>query len=463
MQEARGFPGTAEELRDALRAGEVSARDAVTDALERLAARAGLGAVVSVAAERALEAARAADERLAALPASERTAALPRLHGVPFAVKDLVDVAGLPTTHGSAALRHPVAAADAPGVAILRASGGIPLAKTQVPELGLTAYSENAIAPPARNPLDPERTAGGSSGGSAAAVAAGLLPFGPGSDGGGSIRIPALACGLVGLKPGLGAIPGDLPARGGPHDEHGAPRMTVSGPIARTPRDAALLFDAQRGATTEPALRAVRTADSASGLRIAVSADSPFAAAFPVPLSAAARRAHAAAAERLAELGHRVEPAEFRYDPRYPEAFLTAWTAGLARLRLARGAAERLMPLTRRFRERALARDPAEQAAAGAVLRAFAASVRERWGAFDAVLTPGLAMPAPRVGAFTALDPDEDYRLQCEWAPYTSMVNVAGVPAVVVPAAEGLGIGVQLIGRAGSEPQLLRLAAQLLA
>jgi len=258
---ASNFPVSAVELRDALRAGEVSAREAAEHFLARIVERADLGAFVAVTAEQALAEADAADARFAALSEDER-AGLPPLHGLPIAHKDLVDVTGVPTTLGSAALPHPVAERDHPGVAVLRAAGAISLGKTQVPELGLNAYSENLIAPPARNPLDPERTAGGSSGGSAAAVAAGLLPVAPGSDGGGSIRIPSLACGLIGLKPGLGAVPTDL--EHGPVDDFGAPRLPVSGPIARTAEDAALLFDAMAG-TPGSALGAVRDADALQG------------------------------------------------------------------------------------------------------------------------------------------------------------------------------------------------------
>ena len=126
---------------------------------------------------------------------------------MPTAFKDLTDVAGVVTTHGSAALEHKPAPADGALAATLKGAGVVSLGKTQVPEFGLTAYSENRIAPPSRNPYALSRSSGGSSGGSAAAVAAGLLPFAPGSDGGGSIRIPAAACGLVGLKPGRGLVP----------------------------------------------------------------------------------------------------------------------------------------------------------------------------------------------------------------------------------------------------------------
>ena len=463
--EAAGAPETALGWRDALRRGEISAREATEHFLTRIEDRAELGAFLTVTAEQARAAATRADERCAATPHREREH-LPALHGLPTAFKDLVDVAGAATTRGSAALRHPVAATDAPGVAMLRAAGVIPLGKTQVPELGLTGYSENAIAPPARNPLDPTRTPGGSSGGSAAAIAAGLIPLGPGTDGGGSIRIPALACGLVGLKPGLGAVPGDLGSSAAPalHDEFGAPRLTVSGPLAVDAHDAAMLYDAQRGAAGEPALRAVRTAGALTGLRIGYSEDSPFSSVYPITIGVEARRAADTVIARLTDRGHRLEPTRFAYDPEYPDAFTTSWTAGLSRLPLAEDAAERLMPLTRAFRERALARSEEAHARAGARLRDFAADVRAQWGAYDAVLTPGLTMLPPRVGAFTSLDADDDYRLQCEWAPFTSMVNVSGLPAIAVPVlrlATGHAMGVQLIGRTGAEELLLRLAAQL--
>ena len=455
------LPGTAVAMRDALRAGELSAREAVALQLAGIEARRDLGAFVSVTAERALDEAKAADERFAAAGRAGREQ-LPALHGLPIAHKDLVDVLGAPTTHGSAALPHRTAGHDAPAAAALRSSGAISLGKTQVPELGLTGYSENRIAPPARNPLDPERTAGGSSGGSAAAVAAGLLPAAPGTDGGGSIRIPALACGLIGLKPGLGAVPADL--AGGLQDAYGAPKLTVTGPLARTVEDAAVLFDALRGARAEPARDAVHRAGDLAGLRIGASDASPFSTAHPTPLSPEARRAFGIAAERLAALGHEVEEAGIRHDPRYPDVFTRVWTAGLASLRLSPAAEERLMPLTAMFRARALARTLPEHLAAGEALRGIAAGMRAQWGAFDAVLTPGLAMLPPRIGAFFSGTPDDDYRLQCEWAPFTSMVNVSGLPAVAVPILTlpaGHSMGVQLIGRPGSEAQLLQLAAQL--
>lgn len=451
---------TALELRDALRRGEVSAVELVHDALDRIAAD-ELGAFVSAQPEAALAEAHDAHARIAATPRDER-GSLPPLLGLPTAHKDLVDVRGAVTSHGSRAVPHVAARHDSPVAAAVRAAGAISLGKTQVPEFGIAGYSENLVAPPARNPRDPSRTPGGSSGGSAAAIAAGLIPFGVGSDGGGSIRIPSAACGLVGLKPGRGAVPADRGS--GLVDEIGAPRLTVSGPIARTAADAALLFDAMRGLTAEPSLAAVRRAHELRGLRIGVTLRSPFEGEVPVSYSPDALAALDAAVARLGEAGHRVEEADWIPDPRYPGAFTDVWTAGLARIDFGPGAEERLGELAAAFLARARRASPERLARAARTLREFAADCVRQWGAYDAILTPALAFAAPRVGAFVAAGPEGDYRLQCEWAPQTSMVNVAGLPAVVAPMrrdAGGLPFGVQLIGRAGTETQLLRLAEQL--
>lgn len=444
-------------LRDALRSGEITAEEATGHYLERIAEREELGAFITVTGEQALASAREADSR------RRSGSPLPPLHGVPIAHKDLVDVAGTTTSFGSAALPHVLADTDHPVVASLREAGTISLGKTQVPELGLNAYSENLIAPPARNPFDTRLTPGGSSGGSAAAVAAGLLPVAPGSDGGGSIRIPALACGLVGLKPGLGAVPGDV--EHGTEDAFGAPRLTVTGPIARTAADAALLFDAMVAPPARGShLAAVEGAEHLTGLTVAMSELSPFMHAFDIELAPEARAAYELAASRLAGRGHRVEDAQFAYDPEYADFFTSGWIAGLTLIDFEPGAEARLTPLTRNFLERARARSAAQHAEAASRLRGFGHVARETWGQTDVVLTPGLAMPAPQIGAFTSLSPEQDYELQCRWTPYTSMVNVSGLPAIAVPmlvTEAGLPMGVQLIGRMGSEAQLLALAAQL--
>lgn len=477
---------TALALRDALASGELSARDAVEHYLRRIdAVNRLLGAFVSVTADQALSDAAAADRLFARTPAAERPGNLPTLHGVPVAFKDLTDVAGVPTTHGSAALEHKPAPADGALAARLRGAGAISLGKTQVPEFGLTAYSENRVAPPSRNPHAPSRSSGGSSGGSAAAVAAGLVPFAPGTDGGGSIRIPAAACGIVGLKPGRGLVPSG--------ESQGDPaRLVVAGPLARTAEDAALMLDV----LVEPglggdlaggylaslaSLEGLRHAGSRR-LRIGLSLDSPWAAVFPFTPEPEALEALTAGARLLAEAGHDVVDAQIRYDNRYAEAFTAAWTAGVGSARISPQREALLTPLTRTFRRRAQQRSAAKVNEAVEFLRRFSADTIAQYAQWDVVLTPSLAQTPRPVGWFTgaaqgggawpaadwAGDPDDDYRRQCEFAPWSSMVNVCGLPAVSVPVSwtggapgRGLPMAVQLIGPMGSEALLLQLVAQL--
>lgn len=452
-------PAGLAEMRRRLRAGESSSRELLTECLARIDATRALGAFISVQAESALAAAEVADARYRE---ARDPGELGPLHGLPTAHKDIVDVRGAATTHGSLAVAHPIAAADAPVVAAIRAAGAICVGKTQVPEFGIAAYSDNELAPPARHPVDPRRTAGGSSGGSASAVAAGVLPAAVGSDAGGSIRIPAAACGLIGLKPGRGAVPADRggSARGVP----GVPPFLVSGPIARTADDAALLFDALRGAAGEPSRDAVRRADGLRGLRIGVSLASPFEAWIPIRFAPEATAALDAAIATLEARAHVVEETAFRYDPRFPGAFSTVWSHGLTGVPFAPGGEDRLGALARFFLDQARATPAARLAEAADELRVFARDAAEQWAEFDAVLTPALAGPPPEIGACQADGPAADYRRQCEWAPQTSMVNVVGSPAVTAPTLRldtGLSLGVQLIGRRGSEPLLLALAEQL--
>ena len=458
MSEISGF--TALELRDALAAGELSAREVGAHFLGRIEAlNPSLGSFITVTAEQAMDAARRADEEFAA-----KRAPLRALHGMPLAYKDLLDVAGVPTSYGTAALPALAAEKDNALVATLSSAGAISLGKTQVPEFGLSCHSENDIAPPARNPLNPALSAGGSSGGEAAAVAAGMLPFGPGNDGGGSVRIPASACGLVGLKPGLGTIPSDV--LDGTLDPFGAPRLTVSGPLAHNALDAALLMDAMIDPSQGTFLDTLRSGgiDSLRGLRIGVSTASPFASAYPISLSPEAHAALNKAIETLNRRAHHVEEAEIYYDAMYPETFSTVWTSGLASAPLPPGSEEKLGTLARSFRERATAREVAVSLAAAAKLTEIAADFRTQWGRYDVVLTPAMAHTPPEIGYYTSQDADTDYMRQCQYTPFTSMVNVSGLPAVTVPTlttADGLSMGVQIIGRAGSEIQLLALAAQL--
>ncbi|WP_043805658.1 amidase [Paenarthrobacter aurescens] len=463
---------TAVELRDALASGELSAREAASHFLSAIESRnRQLGAFVTVTAEQAVTDAKAADKLHAKLIREGRPEKLPLLHGMPIAFKDLTDVAGVPTTHGSAALEHKPAPEDGALAAALKDQGVISLGKTQVPEFGLTAYSENRVAPPSRNPHSLARSSGGSSGGSAAAVAAGLVPFAPGTDGGGSIRIPAGACGLVGLKPGRGLVPSGASAGD-------AAKLVVAGPLARTAADAALLMDAlvpQHQAPDGGYLANVGLAPEP--LRIGVSLDSPWAGVYPFEVEPEAMDALARGAELLEKTGHSLTEAEIRYDNRYPEAFTTAWTAGVGSARIAPQREALLTPLTRTFRRRAQQRSAVKVNEALGFLRQFEHDTVIQYSEWDVILMPTLAQTPRPIGWFTggghsgepwpsewAGDADEDYKRQCEYAPWSSMVNVCGLPAISIPVhttAAGLPMGIQVIGRMGSELLLLQLAAAL--
>ena len=447
-------------LRDALACGDVSAREATEYFLGRIEAlNPDLGSFITVTTDTALAEARRADDAMAA------GRPLGILHGMPLAHKDLTDVAGVPTTMGSAAVPPVPAGADGPLPAVLRAAGAISLGKTQVPEFGLSSYSENLVAPPARNPLNPALSPGGSSGGSAAAVAAGMLPFAPGTDGGGSVRIPAAATGLVGLKPNRGRVP----SGGGQRD---LGQFVVAGPLARTAADAALLLDAM---TAEPNYHAT-SAPPASGsfleaalraegrFRIGVSTRSPFESRLDIELGPEALLGLEAGVLALTGAGHEVSEADVHYDERYPDAFELVWTAPLANIPLPPEGEQMLTPLTAAMRRRALQRSAADLAGAVEVLRGFEEETISQFSAWDMVLTPTVAMTPRPIGWYWTGDAADDYALQCRYSPFTSMVNVCGLPAVTIPAyvtADGLSMGVQLIGRPGAEADLLAVAAQL--
>lgn len=470
---------SAVDLRDALRSGELSSRQATGHFLDRIAAEnPHLGAFITVTAEQALLDATAADGAHARATRDGTELAL--LHGMPVAFKDLTDVAGVVTTHGSAALDHKPALTDSALVATLKAGGVVSLGKTQVPEFGLTAYSENRIAPPSRNPHALSRSSGGSTGGSAAAVASGLIPFAPGSDGGGSVRIPAAACGLVGLKPGRGLVPTG--------ESTGDPAgLVVSGPLARSAADAALLLDAMvpgpgvPSAGSAPPFLELAAQDPPS-LRIGVSLASPWQTIFPFTADPEAIDALTEGIGLLEAAGHETSDASIRYDNRYPAAFTTAWTAAVGDARIVPQREALLTPLTRTFRRRAQQRGPAKLAESVGFLRQFQRDTIAQYAAWDLMLMPALAQTPRPVGWFTGAahgdgywpaadwtgDADGDYRKQCEYAPWSSMVNVCGLPAISIPVhwtggakGAGLPMGIQLIGPMGSEALLLQLATQL--
>ena len=445
---------TATEQLAALRTGDVTPVELVAhylDRIERLDG--GLGAFVEVTADAALS-------RAAALGSTPIGA----LWGLPFGDKDLVARAGVPTRFGSRLHRDFVPDATADQAAVLDEAGGISLGKTSTPEFGLTGYTESQIAPPARDPWDTANGAGGSSGGAAVAVAAGLLPLAPASDGGGSIRIPAATVGVVGIKPSRGRLPfaSGLDSPGG---------LAVAGPIARTVADAALLLDVQvAGRAYSYATRAPGEGpylDVATGAarfaRIGVTTVSPWDDDEDIVLDPEAARAVEAAMALLADAGNGVETFDWR--PRgYAQMFTTIWRTSAARMILTDAELALVEPITAWLVREGRALSGAQVLEALAAATAFERETITDFASFDAVLTPALALSPRPIGWHDAQDAAQNFSQQVRYAPYSSFVNVAGLPAIVVPvmlSAAGHPVSVQLIGRPGGEARIIALAAEL--
>ena len=465
---------TALETAAAVRRREVGVLDVVDHALRRAeTVGATVGAFAVLTPDRARDAARALDAALAAggVPGP--------LTGVPLAIKDLTATAGVPTGRGSVVIRGAVPSSDDDVVGLLRAAGTVSLGKTAVPEFGLPCYTEPAGARPAVTPWDPTRSAGGSSGGAGAAVAAGVVPVAPGSDGGGSIRIPASVCGLVGIKTTRGRVPAG-PAGGDPAG------LSVAGPLARTVADAAALLDAMCGRRTWPGEPFVPAAPPDGGYlgvaaaapgprrRIGLTTAPPFGdlAALlgptpPVVVDPVCIAAAADTAELLAGLGHTVEPVDVRLSDEAIAAFLTLWAVLALADPVAPEDEERLQPLTRLLRARG--REVGPMAALGA-LHAVQVETRRIVAAraeLDAVLTPSVALPPRPVGWFSADGPETDFARQVAFTPWTAIANLTGEPAMGLPLGwpevngRTLPVGVTLRGRRGEEALLVALGAEL--
>ncbi|WP_184288139.1 amidase [Nocardiopsis algeriensis] len=422
-----------------------------------------LGAYVAVTEEMALDQARKAEKRV-----MDASGDLPPLLGVPLAVKDLDPVAGVPTTYGSRTASAAPAPADSGTVARLRAAGALFLGKTNTPEFGSTCYTENSVAPPTRNPWNPDLSPGGSSGGSAAAVAAGLASVAHGSDGGGSLRIPASACGLVGLKPTRGRVSGG-PGRA---DLMG---LATAGPLTRTVLDAALVLDAMSGsgsgdhhAAPPPPPGGTFTACAArepGRLRIGHYAHTGSA---EIPVHPHVLAAHEEALRLLDALGHRVEeipePGDAHFGGTYRDDFRVLWTAMASAVPVDPAREHELEPVNRWLRERARATPVPVLMAAWGRLQQGVRSLAAATEPYDAVLSPALALPPVPIGHFTGGGPEEEFRLMNEFTPFASVHNVSGRPSVSLPlhlSPDGLPIGAMLTGRHGGEGTLLSLAAQL--
>lgn len=453
-----------------LRSGSVSTVELVRHHVGRVEDLGGrLGAFVTQTPEAALVAADAADTRLRAARRDGDVDRLPPLFGVPTAIKDLVDTAGVRTTLGSAVYADRVPTVDAPIVTRIREAGLISLGKTNTPEFGCPCYTEPDVAPPARTPWDLSRSAGGSSGGAGAAVAAGLIPLAHASDGGGSIRIPASVCGLIGLKPSRGRI------TAGPFfgDVLG---LTTEGCLSRTVRDTAAFLDAVAGPGAgepfwAPPLPPGRTFTAACDvepgrLRIARSLDRVLADG---PVDPACVSAVEETAQLLESLGHEVVDIELGVPPGLAEQFLVVWSVLAALTPVAPEDEHLLRPLTRWLRGTAAQVDGMTVAQAQVAVRIAAGRLLEAIAGFDAVLTPTLAgLPAPVGGLRDDSDPRGDFFAQAAWTPWTSLWNLTGSPAISLPlswhatgSGAGLPVGVMLAGRPAGEAPLISLAAQL--
>lgn len=419
-----------------------------------------LNAFVATCEEGAREQARSAERRILS------GAARP-LEGVPVAVKDNTAVAQMPLTNGSRSSGRAPVAYDAEVVGRLRRAGAIVVGKTNLPEFGAVPVTESGLLGTCRNPWDVELTCGGSSGGSAVAVAAGMVPVAQGNDGGGSLRIPASCCGVLGLKPSRGRI-SLAPAPDGAG-------LVSTGFLTTRTCDQALLLDLVSGPSLgdqfpTPAPRrpfSAALAGAAPRLRIAWTVEPPVETAIAPGCAAAVE----AAADMLAGLGHEVVP----IDPKWTrdwlaEEFRQVWTAGILATVLglppSRSGAEFLEPHIRTMAQLAAQRSAGDLLNSQARLQLYAREVAQLWQRWDVVMTPALAAPGLRVGELfqgVADDPLAPLERADRFSPYTPLFNVTGQPAASLPLhwADGFPIGVQLAARPHREDHLLQLSHQL--
>lgn len=439
---ARGVSHT----RELLRRGELSAVEHTAAVLTAVREQDSLDAYVAVAGEEALRAAEHADARIRRFGADAwRT--MPLL-GVTVSVKDLLQTNDLPTARGSL-LPNDRPREDAPAVARLRAAGAVVVGKTATSEYGWSASTVSRVAPPTRNPYDPRLTAGGSSGGAAAAVATGLCDGSLGTDGSGSIRIPAAFCGVVGYKPSLGRIP---------YFPNSADRLAHQGPIARTVADAALLGEVMAGphpADPDSGLGSLDAPRTGRVLRIGwIEYEGT---------SDGVRRVTGQARLALAGQGHLVEDVEMRHTHLYPALvdIIAASEAAGARPEDDEWADPGRLEVIRYGRTLGGADViRAEEVRQG--LRTTLRTVMDRYDVLAMATVPVEPFAADAIGPPWAADP-RDLRWLA-WAPASYPFNMTGQPAVSLPAGltrSGLPVGLQLVGPVGADDLVVRLAGRL--
>jgi amidase len=455
------YPAT--QQAELIRQGETTSRELVEESLRAIAElNDELNAFVTTVAERAL------NESEAIQPNDSRP-----LAGVPIAIKDLIAITeGIRTTNGMEAMGDWVPKEDSATVRKLRAAGAIIVGKTSTPELGILPVTEPDRFGPCRNPWDTSRTPGGSSGGSGAAVAAGIVSLAHGNDGGGSIRIPASCCGLVGLKPTRGRV------SWAPMWTEGAIGLPTDGVLSRTVRDTAVALDLIAGyepgdsyLVPPPSAPFAKAVERNPGkLRIGFNVDAPNGA----PVDPACQQAVHDTVALLTELGHEVEETVLPADEGYVENFVKVWVGGtgdelhtfdtwvgepLDR--------SKLEPLTAQMAQLSDSITATDLLMAMDYLRRVSRRIIAVWDDLDVLITPTLAKPPIEIGALRPAEGEPPIQMlmnSASWVPFTPVFNVTGQPAVSLPmhwSDDGLPIGVQFVGAPAAEELLLSLAAQL--
>ena len=440
------------ELATMIRNREVSSREVVQAHLDRVdAVNQDVNAIVRLLPDLALAAADAADKMVA--DGSE----LGALHGVPCTVKENIDLAGTPTTQAVPALAEAIASVDAPQVERLRAAGAIPFGRTNLPDFGLRVHTDSALHGLTRNPWNSQRTAGGSSGGEAAALATGMTPLGLGNDLGGSLRNPAHCCGVASIKPSVGVVPGGtvIPPEDMPISFQ---LMAVEGVMARRVADVRAGFTAVAGQHPRDPLSVTAVfADLAPDdlPKVAVLPEPPGGSTHP-DVAAAVRRA----ADALADEGFKVADA---VPPDYEQA-LELWSAILAAdLRIMQADLDQLMgPGGSKFLRYALDHLPAHDLTGWAVAHTARHGLARRWSLwfqeYPVLLSPVWSQPAFPLDF--DIETQEGAVATVELMRPVLPANVLGTPAAVVPAgmADGLPVGVQVMGGKYSDLRCMAVA-----
>src|SRR5580658_8836198 len=439
-----------------IRSRELSATELLTAVLARIdAVNPALNAIVTLAAEQAADRAAELDAQAA------RGSLAGPLHGLPIAIKDIAETAGIRTTFGSPIFASYVPRADAPHVALLKRAGAVVIGKTNTAEFGAGAQTFNPVFGPTRNPFDPRLTPGGSSGGAAAAVATGMVPFADGSDLASSVRNPAAFCGLVGLRTTPGLIP-----------DEAFESLSVIGPLARSAQDAALLLAGMCGRDPGlPLARPDRPADfldlrpaSLRGVRVAWTFDLG-----DLPVQPEVRSVLGLIRERLEQAGCDVADAAPDLSDA-DEVFQVLRAALYVNLApLLRAHREQIKPTLAWNIEKGLALTGEQIAVARAGRAAIFGRVRSFLadGSFEVLALPTVqVVPFPVETQWVPEINGEPMVTYIDWMRSCSRITVSAHPAVSVPAgltAAGLPVGLQLVGRYGSDRRLLELAAGIMA